>query len=73
MNHLCCPGCRLRFEPSAAAYLGACPGCGLPPVTADDLACLVGFRLFTEPDVLLTLGEAAAAALPEPRPDGGRW
>jgi hypothetical protein len=31
MTNLCCPRCRLRFTPAAAAYIVACPECGDPP------------------------------------------
>jgi hypothetical protein len=71
MNRLCCPECQLRFARSAAAYLSACPECGLPLVTADDPAPLVGFRLFTSPDLPQALPEAVSVALPELGPDGG--
>jgi hypothetical protein len=73
MNRLCCPSCQLRFARSAAAYLGACPGCGLPPVPVDDPAILVGMRLFKPMDLPHTMPDAVAVALPEPTPDGGWW
>lgn len=72
MTHLCCPDCRLRFTPTAVAYLDACPQCGAPPEAMVDLEAAVGFRLFTLEDVPHPLPEAAAASLPLPDPNGGR-
>jgi hypothetical protein len=45
MTHLCCPPCRLRFTPAAAAYIAACPDCGDTPQSVGSLERTVGFRL----------------------------
>lgn len=45
MTHLCCPNCRLRFTPAAAAYIVACPECGGVPHPIASLARTLGFRL----------------------------
>jgi hypothetical protein len=71
MTHVCCPDCRLRFTPAAAAYLVACPECGEPPKALAGLEGVVGFRLFRVDDVS-HLPEAVAASIPIPDPGGGR-
>jgi hypothetical protein len=68
MTRLCCPHCRLRFSPAAAAYLAACPECGEPP-HAFSLQDAVGFRAFRLEDIPHTLPEAVAVSLPIPEPD----
>src|SRR5579859_4300717 len=70
VTHVCCPYCRLRFTPAAAAYLVACPECGEPHQTVSGHAGLVGFRLFTLEDVPHSLPEAAALSIPIPDPGG---
>jgi hypothetical protein len=72
MTHVCCPDCRLRFTPAAAAHLVACPGCGEPPQTLAGLDGMLGFRLFRLEDVPHSLPEAVAVSLPIPDPSGGR-
>jgi hypothetical protein len=67
MTHLCCPSCRLRFTPAAAAYLTVCPQCGEPPFAAAAEGT-VGFRLFRVEDVPQSLPEAIAVSIPIPRP-----
>jgi hypothetical protein len=71
MTHLCCPHCRLRFTPAAAAYLTACPTCGEPPQPSS-LQGTIGFRLFRVQDNAGSRPEAVAISLPAPDPDGGR-
>jgi hypothetical protein len=69
MTHLCCPICRLRFTPAAAAYVGACPDCG-EPVRRSNLRDTVGFRLFRLEDIPRSLPEAVAVSIPVPDLDG---
>lgn len=71
MTNVCCPDCRLRFTPAAAAYLVACPECGEPP-KALALKGVVGFRLFRVDDVPHSLPEAVAVSIPIPDPGGVR-
>jgi hypothetical protein len=68
VTHACCPDCRLRFTPAAAAHLMACPECGKPPRALDGLAGAVGFRLFRLEDVPHSLPEAVAVSMPIPDP-----
>ena len=70
MTRLCCPPCRLRFTPTAAA-LGACPGCG-KPLRASSLQDTVGFRLYEPEDIPDSLPDAVAVTLPIPDPDRGQ-
>ena len=72
MTHVCCPACRLRFTPAAAAYLVACPECGEPPRTVAGHAGVVGFSLFRLEDVPHSLPEAVAISAPIPDPGGRR-
>ena len=72
MTHVCCPDCRLRFSPLAAAYLVACPGCGEPPQTLAGLQEAVGFRLFRLEYVPHSVPEAVAVSIPIPDPGGRR-
>ena len=72
MTHVCCPDCRLRFIPAAAAYVVACPQCGEPPQTLADPEEVFGYRLFRLRDVPDLLPEAVAVALPIPDRSGGR-
>jgi hypothetical protein len=71
MTHACCPSCRLRFTPAAAAYLEACPTCGKPPQPVDRAEQTLGFRLVTQADLIDALPAAAVVALPVPSPPGG--
>jgi predicted amidophosphoribosyltransferase len=66
MTHVCCPDCRLRFTPAAAAYLSACPKCGEPLQPLVGLAEAVGYRLFRPEDVPTAMPEAIAVSLPIP-------
>lgn len=70
MTHACCPDCRLRFTPAAAAYLPACPRCGESMRQLDRLATAVGWQLFKLDDETGPLPEAISVALPidDPRP-----
>ena len=72
MTHVCCPDCRLRFAPAAAAHLVACPECGWPLQTLAGLEGALGFRLFRLDDVPHPLPEAVAVSIPIPDPGGGR-
>jgi hypothetical protein len=72
MTHVCCPDCRLRFSPAAAACLVACPECGETPQTLAGVEGLLGFRLFRLEDVPDSLPEAVAVSIPIPDPGGGR-
>lgn len=72
MTHVCCPDCRLRFTPAAAAYLVTCPECGGPPQTLAGLEEALGFRLFRLEDVPHPLPEAVAVSIPIPDPRGRR-
>jgi hypothetical protein len=66
MTHACCPRCRLRFTPAAAAYLVACPECGeLPQLTAS-LERSLGFRLVGPEDLPHELPHALAVSIPIP-------
>jgi hypothetical protein len=71
MTHLCCPDCRLRFTPAAAAHLAACPQCGGAPQPMAGLEGVLGFRLFRLEDVPHSLPEAVAVSIPIPDPRGG--
>jgi hypothetical protein len=68
MTHVCCPSCRLRFSPAAAAYLVACPQCGeqLEPIVS--LKAVLGFRLFDAEEALPSLPQALAVSIPVPEP-----
>lgn len=67
MTHVCCPNCRLRFTPAAAAYLMVCPECGEPPQPLAGLEAF-GFRLFRLEAVPNSLPEAVAVSIPIPDP-----
>jgi hypothetical protein len=74
MTRLCCPRCRLRFTPAAAAYIVACPECGKPPETIASLELAFGFRVFRLEDLPHALPEAVADSIPvfEPAPTPNR-
>lgn len=63
MTHVCCPSCRLRFTPPAAAHLAACPDCGEPLQTIASLELAFGFSVFRLEDVPHSLPEAVAASI----------
>ena len=51
MTHVCCPSCRLRFSPAAAAYLVSCPECGgylerSPALSAPSASACLGHGTF---------------------------
>lgn len=68
MTHTCCPNCRLRFTPPAAAYLAACPECGEPPQTIASLELAIGYRLVTLEGVPQAPPQAVADAISVPVP-----
>ena len=68
VTHLCCPDCRLRFTPAAAAYIVACPDCGDSPQLIANLESTFGFRLVGPEDLPQDLPYATAAALKPPPP-----
>ena len=70
MTPVCCPSCRLRFTPAAAAYLVSCPECGRPPERIANFESLVGFRLFGPQDTPNPVPEAIAVAIPVHEPGG---
>jgi hypothetical protein len=72
MTHLCCPHCRMRFTPAAAASLTACPDCGGPTQPIAGPRRIMGFRLVGLEDLRHDLPHAEAVALPAPTPGGTR-
>ena len=72
MTHACCPDCRLRFTPAAAAGLPSCPLCGEPLQPLEGLAGAVGLRLFRPEEAPDSLPHAVAVAMPVPDPGLGR-
>ena len=72
MTPVCCPSCRLRFTPAAAAYLVECPECGRPPERIASFERVVGFRLVGPQDVPHSVPQAAAVAIAVPEPGGAR-
>lgn len=65
-SHLCCPACRVRFTPAAAAYIVACPECGESPQPIASLERTFGFRLVGPVDLPRDLPYAAAVSLTPP-------
>jgi hypothetical protein len=72
MRHVCCPRCRLRFTPAAAAYITACPECGNSPQPTAGRGNRFGFRLVGPEDLPDELPHATAIAITLPDPDGAR-
>jgi predicted RNA-binding Zn-ribbon protein involved in translation (DUF1610 family) len=72
MTHVCCPSCRLRFTPAAAAYIIACPECGDPPLAIASLERTFGYRIVGPEDLPHELPHAAAVSLTFPDPCGAR-
>ena len=72
MTHVCCPRCRLRFTPAAAAYIIACPECGNSPQPTATLERTLGFRLVGPEDLPHGLPYATATAVTLPEPGGER-
>jgi hypothetical protein len=69
MTRLCCPRCRLRFSPAAAAYMTACPECRRSPEPITSLADTLGFRLVGPEDVPDELPDATAGSITLPEPE----
>ena len=72
MDHVSCPGCRLRFGAGPAAYLVACPECGEPLQTGCRPGDLLGYRLHTPGDGLPVALSQAIAAVALRLPDDTR-
>ncbi len=72
MTHACCPPCRLRFTPAAAAYITACPECGESPQPIARLELILGFRLVGPEDLPNELPYATALSIALPEPGGAR-
>jgi len=72
MTNVCCPSCRLRFTPAAAAYIIACPECGDPPQPIASLERTLGFRLVGPADLPHELPYATAVSVALPEPGGPR-
>jgi hypothetical protein len=68
MTHVCCPACRLRFTPAAAAYMIACPECGDSPQPVAGLECALRFRLVGPEDLPHELPHATAVLITFPGP-----
>jgi hypothetical protein len=64
MTRACCPSCRLRFTPAAAAIFASCPECRRDIRAVASAEALVGYRLFDPTDALAALPTAADVALP---------
>jgi len=64
MTHVCCPSCRLRFAPGAAACLLACPECAqeLQPVASLELS--LGYQLVRFDQLFDALPDAVAGFAP---------
>ena len=60
---VCCPGCRLRFTPAAAAYIVACPECGGSPQPIGSLERTLGFRIVGPEDLPHQLPYATAVSI----------
>jgi hypothetical protein len=69
---LCCPRCRLRFTPAAAAYIVACPECGDSPQPIAGLERTFGFRLVGPEALPHELPHATAVSIALPEPGGAR-
>jgi hypothetical protein len=68
MTHICCPRCRLRFTPAAAAYIIACPERGDLPQTIASLECTLGYRLIGPEDLPHELPYATTVSITLPEP-----
>jgi hypothetical protein len=66
MTNLCCPRCRMRFTPAAAAYITACPECGDSPQAMTSLERTFGFRLVGPEDLPHELPYATAVSITFP-------
>jgi len=66
MTHVCCPSCRLRFAPGAAACLVACPECAEPLQPIASLELSLGYRLVRFDELFDPLPAAVAVSMPVP-------
>jgi hypothetical protein len=66
MTHVCCPRCRLRFTPAAAAYITGCPECGDSPQPIANQERIIGFRLVGPEDLPHELPYATAVSITLP-------
>jgi hypothetical protein len=69
---VCCPACRLRFTPAAAAYIVACPECGGSPQPIASPELTLGFRLVGPEDLPHQLPPAAAVPIAFASTEPGR-
>ncbi len=69
MTRLCCPRCRLRFTPAAAAYITACPECRESPQPITRLERTLGFRLVGPEDLPDELPCTTAGSISSPEPE----
>ena len=69
---VCCPPCRLRFTPAAAAYIIACPECGHSPQPIGSLERTIDFRLVGPEDLPHELPYATAPSITFSEPGGAR-
>lgn len=67
--HLCCPRCRLRFTPAAAAAIIGCPECGDSPQPIASLELTFGFRIIGPEDLPHESPYATAISIALPRPE----
>jgi hypothetical protein len=72
MSQLCCPHCRLRFTPAAAAYILACPECGDSPQPIVSLEQTFGFSVVGPEDLPDELPYSTAVLITFPEPGGAR-
>lgn len=72
MRNVCCPRCRLRFTPAAAAYITACPECCDSPQPIAGLENTFGFRLVGPEDLPHELPHATVTAITFPEPGKAR-
>jgi hypothetical protein len=66
MTHVCCPSCRLRFAPGAAACLAACPECAEPLQPIVSLELSVGYRLIRFDELFDPLPAVVAVSMSVP-------
>ncbi len=69
MTRLCCPRCRLRFTPAAAAHITACPECRDSPKPITSLERTLGFRLVGPEDLPDELPHTTASSITFPDPE----
>jgi predicted RNA-binding Zn-ribbon protein involved in translation (DUF1610 family) len=66
MTRMCCPSCRLRFTPAAAASLKTCPTCGEPLREQASAVQGLGYQLHTAKPYGEAFLNAVAVALADP-------